>query len=94
MCLKMAKHGKRYNEEFKITIVDLYNSGSSVANLSKEYDVSTPTIYNWIKLYDEHQSPDGDTMTTKEILEMKKEIQKIKRENDILKKTLKILSQD
>ena len=90
----MAKHGNRYNEEFKKTIVDLYNSGSSVANLSKEYGVSVPTIYNWIKLYDEHQSPDSETMTTKEILEMKKEIQKIKRENDILKKTLKILSQD
>lgn len=90
----MAKHGKRYNEEFKKTLVDLYNSGSSVASLSKEYGVSVPTIYNWINLYNEHQSPDGETMTTKEILEMKKEIQKIKRENDIPKKTSKILSQD
>ena len=70
----MAKHGKQYNEEFKKTIIDLYNSGSSVANLSKEYGVSVPTIYNWIKLDDEHQSPDGETMTIKEILEMKKEI--------------------
>ena len=94
MCLKMANNGTRYNEEFKKTIVDLYKSGTSVLNLSKEYGASVPTIYNWIKLYDEHKTSDGEKMTTKEILEMKKEIQKIKRENDILKKTLKILSKD
>ena len=85
MCLKMANNCKRYNEEFKKIIVNLYKSDTSVLDLSEEYGASVPTIYNWIKLYDDYRTSDGEKMTTKEILEIKK-IQKIKGENDILKK--------
>jgi len=31
--------GKKYNDDFKKTIVDLYHSGSSVKELSGEYGV-------------------------------------------------------
>lgn len=41
---------KRYNQEFKQTIVDLYRSGTSVSDLSREYGVSEVTIYNMIHL--------------------------------------------
>ncbi|MDW7615762.1 transposase, partial [Peribacillus simplex] len=36
--------GKKYNNEFKKTIVDLYHSGNSVRELSGEYGVSDVTI--------------------------------------------------
>ncbi|GAB1779163.1 hypothetical protein PMEGAS67_46400 [Priestia megaterium] len=43
MVLKRA--GKKYNDEFKNTIVDLYHAGNSVKDLSNEYGVSEVTIY-------------------------------------------------
>ena len=39
----------RYSQEFKETIVELYHSGQSVADLHREYGVTRVTIYNWIK---------------------------------------------
>lgn len=38
---------KRYNQEFKQTIVELYRSGTAVSDLSHEYGVSEVTIYKW-----------------------------------------------
>ena len=35
----MAKQYKNYDEEFKKTIVNLYESGKSIADLSREYGV-------------------------------------------------------
>ncbi len=46
--LERKNSGKKYNNEFKKTIVDLYNSGNSVKELS-EYGVSEVTIYKWVK---------------------------------------------
>ena len=42
---------KRYNQEFKQTVVELYRSGTPVSQLSSEYGISEVTIYKWIKLY-------------------------------------------
>lgn len=88
------KKGKRYGEEFKQTIVDLYKSGTPVSKLSDEYGPSTVTIYTWIKERTKHITSSGEVMTTKEIKDLKKEMEKIKTENRILKKTLKILSKE
>ncbi len=50
MCPMITKNnGKRYNDDFKKMIIDLYHSGSSVKDLSSEYGVSDVTIYKWIK---------------------------------------------
>ncbi len=45
----MAKGQKYYTEEFRKTIVELYNSGKSLAELSSEYGISKSTINGWIK---------------------------------------------
>lgn len=45
----MSQNGKRFSDEFKKQIVELYNSGSSVSYLSREYGVTNVTIYKWIK---------------------------------------------
>ena len=47
----MARNGIRYSDEFKKQIVDLYNSGQSTLELSREYGVTRATIYNWLKQY-------------------------------------------
>jgi transposase len=88
------KKQKRYSEEFKQNVVELYKAGKSVSELSREYEVSRVSIYKWIKEREKHVTPSGEVMTTKEIMEMKKEMKRIKTENEILKKTLKILSKE
>ncbi len=45
----MARNGVRYSDEFKQQIVELYNSGQSALELSREYGVTTATIYYWLK---------------------------------------------
>jgi transposase len=47
--LERKPAGKKYNDDFKKTIVDLYHSGSPVKELSSEYGVSEVTIYKWVK---------------------------------------------
>lgn len=46
----MARGQKQYTEEFKNTIVELYNSGKSLTELNSEYAVSKSTIIGWIKI--------------------------------------------
>ncbi|QTD42635.1 transposase [Sporosarcina sp. Te-1] len=52
---------KRYNQEFKQTIVELYRSGTSVSDLSREYGVSEVTIYKWIKAHSPIENGGGLT---------------------------------
>ncbi|WP_270315781.1 transposase [Streptococcus infantarius] len=40
----MARNQRKYTDEFKNTIVELYNSGKSLAELSSEYGISKSTI--------------------------------------------------
>ena len=46
----MSKQYNSYTEEFKKTIVALYESGKKVAELVSEYDLEKKLIYNWIKI--------------------------------------------
>jgi len=62
--------GKKYNEDFKKMVVDLYNSGSSAKDLSSEYGVTEVTIYAWIKKFSPIQTEDGSTITADEIAKM------------------------
>ena len=49
MCYTMATNGKRYPEEFKRQIIDLYLSGKPVSELAEEYGLVDQTIYKWKK---------------------------------------------
>ena len=88
----MSGNGKRYNEDFKEMIVELYQTGSSVTDLSREYGVSNVTIYKWIKQYSEIEIDENTTVTKKEMLEIQKENNKLKEELAILKKALTIFA--
>ncbi|MDO5381686.1 MAG: transposase [Eubacteriales bacterium] len=47
----MAQNGKRYTEEFKRQIIDLYLAGKPVVQLVDEYGLVEQTIYKWKKFY-------------------------------------------
>lgn len=60
---------KKYNSKFKSMIVELYKTGHSIRDLSREYSVSEVTIYKWIKQIDPI-----DSMDDTEIKGMKQEM--------------------
>ena len=84
--------GKRYDQEYKNMIVDLFKSGMSLAELSSEYGIAKSTINGWIKDVKEIKVDENEVMTLKEVRALKKEMAKIKEENEILKKAMAIFA--
>lgn len=88
----MAK-GKSYDEDFKKTIVELYNNKKPACEILREYGISSSVLYKWIKEYSPIKTEDGSITTNKEVQKLKKELSKIKEENEILKKAIAIFTQ-
>ena len=63
---------KKYNTEFKSMIVELYKTGHSVKELSREYGVSEVTIYKWIKQISLIASIDDTELTLEKFKHIKK----------------------
>ncbi len=83
-----------YSEEFKKQIVMLYKNGKSVINLGQEYNLPKPTIYSWVKNYNNSGSfkaKDNRTLEENEIITLRKELKDLKMENDILKQAALII---
>lgn len=81
---------KRYNQEFKQTVVELYRSGTLVSQLSSEYGISEVTIYKWIK---QHSPIEGtQELTVAEVEAIQKENLRLKQELEILKKAMTIFA--
>lgn len=83
----MAK-GQTFDEDFKKTIVDLYISKKPASEITREYGISSSVLYKWVKLYSPIKTEDGTVTTNKELQKLKKELAKVKEENEILKKQL------
>ncbi|NFA44623.1 hypothetical protein EXM65_19255 [Clostridium botulinum] len=84
--------GRRYDQEYKDMIVDLFKSGMSLAELSGEYGIAKSTINGWVKDVKEVKIDENEVMTLKEVKALKKEMAKIKEENEILKKAMAIFA--
>ncbi|MCS1352415.1 IS3 family transposase [Mechercharimyces sp. CAU 1602] len=80
------KTNGKYNWEFKEMVVELYQSGQSVRKLSSEYGLSEVTIYKWIKAFTPIEGTGEEKMTPADYQQMKKEMLKLKEENEIPKK--------
>jgi len=83
---------KKFNEEFKKMVVELYRSEQPVKQLSSEYGISGVTVYKWIKTYSPITSVDEDEMTIEDLKQLKKEMLRLKEENEILKKAMAIFA--
>ena len=84
--------GRRYDQEYKDMIVELFKSGMSLAELSSEYGIAKSTINGWIKDVKEIKVDENEVMTLKEVRALKKEMARIKEENEILKKAMAIFA--
>ncbi|QDK97046.1 IS3 family transposase [Acinetobacter tandoii] len=79
---------KRYPEEFKIEAVkQVTEKGHSVADVATRLGTTTHSLYAWIKRYDPQQPnivESRDALT--ELAKLRKELQRVTEERDILKK--------
>ena len=71
--------GRRYDQEYKDMIADLYKSGMSLAELSSEYGIAKSTINGWIKDVKEIKVDENGVMTLKEVKALKKKWQGLRR---------------
>ncbi len=88
----MARGQKQYTEEFKNTIVELYNAGKSLAELSSEYALSKSTITGWIKKNQPVAVDKDTTITAADYQAVLKKMARLEEENEILKKAMGIFA--
>ena len=84
--------GKRYDEDFKRTLVDLYHNGKTQVSLVKEYGVSQTALSKWIKQYSTVETEDEEVLTVRQIKELQQRNAKLEEENLILKKAIAIFT--
>jgi transposase len=91
----MAKRERRvFTDEFKNQMVQLYLNGKPRAEIIKEYDLTPSSLDRWVR---QHQSSgsfkekDNRSDAENELIQLRKENQKLKMENDILKQAALIL---
>jgi transposase len=88
----MARGQSQYTKEFKDTISELYNSGKSLAELSREYGIPKSTIITWLKKSKPVVIDKDTTVTTADYQAMLKKMAMLEEENEILKKAMAIFA--
>ena len=80
--------GKRYPEEFKIEAVkQVIDCGHSVSSVTTRLDITTHSLYAWIKKYGPDSSTNKEQSDAQaEIRRLQKELKRVTDERDILKK--------
>jgi len=96
----MGKIQKVYTKEFKQEAVRLVEtSGKSISQIARELGISDSAIHNWRKESAEHGEeafPGKGHQTTleEENRRLKRELERVQQEHDILKKVVSIFSSD
>ena len=88
----MARQYKSYDEDFKKTIVNLYENGKGISELSREYGVGKSTIDSWIKKFKTITTSTGEVTNNDEIFKLQKKNRELEQEVEILKKAVAIFS--
>ena len=91
---KQKRKPRKYTDEFKKQLVDLYHSGKRRCDICREYDISTSVFDKWVKQSENSGSfheKYNRTTEQEELIKLRKENQQLKMENDILKQAALIL---
>ena len=88
--------GKKYDNDFKVMIVELLKSGRTVKEISDEYSINDGMVRRWRR---EYEAKSGDfskkrevSIEEQELKLLKKELREVRLERDILKKAVSIFS--
>ena len=64
--------GKKYTEDYKEMISDLYKSGMTISEISSEYGIAKSTINGWGKASKEIKISEDEVIILKEVVKLKK----------------------
>lgn len=89
---------RRFTREFKLQIIRAFETGVSVAELTRQYDIHGNLVYKWTQEY--HNNPTGAFRGTvsetdvpqqaeQRIAELERALGRMTVENDFLKKALR-----
>jgi transposase len=84
---------RRFTATFKRQVVEeLLSESSTLAQLSRRYDISSGLILHWKKRYEEGGLVEGPSQTEKELqarnAELERMVGRLTMENDLLKKAV------
>jgi len=88
---------RSYDKEFKLNALELYKNGKSGSDVCRDLEIPHATFWYWLKQYEEEGSQSfvgsGKIKPVNEdARKLKKELEDVKMERDILKKALAIFS--
>lgn len=92
----MSKPRKRYTEAFKLEALQLWEtSEKSAAAIEHDLDIANGLLYQWKKALKQKAQAEanGSAAEAVEIRRLKKELDLVTQERDILKKAVSIFSQ-
>ena len=97
----MKKERTHYSLEFKIKAVELSNQRGNLQEIADELSISRESLRNWRKLSktgklgeNVSSSPKVKSKEEDENIKLRKELQEVKLERDILKKAVGIFSKN
>jgi transposase len=94
--------GKHFEQEYKEYVSKLVvEEGRKATDLSRELEISYKTLSRWVAAYKEKlnvNQPSENYLTSKELDKLKKqhekELERLKEENEILKKAMHIFTKN
>ena len=93
----MSRRPRReFSQEFKLQMVNLYNSGKSRTEIIREYDLTPSALNKWIKQHSNTSSfKEKDNLSDEQtkLIQLEKENKQLRKENDILKQAALIMGQ-
>lgn len=92
----MGKRPAKYPQEFRDEVVALVRGGRSVLSVSRELGVSEPAIRKWNRqaTIDRGEAPGTTSAESDELRKLRREIERLREERDILKKATAWFAQE
>ncbi|GAA0854012.1 transposase [Paenibacillus lautus] len=90
----MPRERRTFTSEFKKKMVELYENGKPRAEIVEEYGLTASSLDRWIKQSQASGSfseKDNRSAEENELIALRKENQRLKMENDILKQAALIM---
>jgi transposase-like protein len=95
--MDQSKRSRRYDKQFKEDAVALVKSGRTAVEVARDLGVSTWSVRHWIKqvqqgALSQSKKLANETLQQREMRRLQQEIDYLRRQRDILKKALAIVS--